>query len=122
MPPVRHLTVEQARAALERGGGIEQLLGPSEADGQRTIRWLTVFGSRDGGFVVSSHYVFDDGFGDITEYTPVDADEGVGEGADLGRFASAQEAIVATSRLGASGTRWVNQGLVGDEWHDFRGT
>ena len=89
---------------------------------EQTIRWITVFSSRDGGFVVSSHHVFDDGFGDITEYTPVDADEGVGEGADSGRYASAHEALKATSRLGVSDTRWVNQGLVGDEWHDFRRT
>jgi hypothetical protein len=73
---------------------------------------------RDGGFVVTAHHVYDDGIPDVYEFTPVNAEEYVGEGVDVGRHAEAEGALEAASDHGALSDRWVNFGMVADEYAD----
>ncbi len=54
---------------------------------------------------------------------PIDEGEYVGEGRLLGTGASPADAIaLAGSIVAARPDRWVNQGVVGDEYADYRRT
>jgi hypothetical protein len=64
--------------------------------------------------------VFDDGVPDVYELTPVDSEEYVGEGVDVGRHAEAEAALEAAAAHGAQSARWVNFGMVADEYADAR--
>ena len=114
---MRHLTPDQAAAALRRGKPVEQLLQSEPHDGQPTVKWLTINPVSDG-FVLSAHHVFDDGIPDVYELTPVDSEEYVGEGVDVGRHAEAEAALEAAGDHGAHSARWVNFGMVADEYAD----
>lgn len=115
---MRHLTPAQAVAALRRGKPVEQLLRSEPRESQPTVKWLSVNPVRDGGFVVTAHYVYDDGIPDVYELTPVDAEEYVGEGVDVGPDAEPEAAIEAAGDHGARSDRWVNFGMVADEHAD----
>lgn len=52
------------------------------------------------------------------EFAPVDDDEPVGGGRLVDRFAEADMAISDAEALGGVSVRWVNQGLIGDEYRD----
>ena len=115
---MRHLMLEQAAAALRRGTPVEQLLRSEPQDGQPTVKWLSVNPVRDGSFVVTAHHVYDEGVPDVYELTPVDTEEELGEGADVGRYAEAEAALDAAGDHGALSDRWVNFGMVADEYAD----
>ena len=115
---MRHLTPAQAVAALRRGKPVEQLLRSEPHEGQPTVKWLSVNPVRDGSFVVTAHHVYDDGIPDVYELTPVDPEEYVGEGVDVGRHAEPEAAIEAAGDHGALSDRWVNLGMVADEYAD----
>jgi hypothetical protein len=120
---VRYLTRDQALAALRRGAGIEQLLQPPTGDGG-TVRWLSLARS-DSELVLRLHAVHDEGtndFFDVYEFTPVDEEEYAGEGTVIGQFRDPTEALDAASDKGARGDRWVNCGVVQDEYADSRGS
>jgi hypothetical protein len=123
MPPSRHLTQEQASAALRRGKGVEQYLGTGD-EGRSTLRWVTV-SQRDEQFAVLLHHVFDESDGeffDIAELSPVDDEEYIGEGTVLGSYTAPEDALAAASELAkAERNRWVIEGMVGDEYADSRG-
>lgn len=118
--PVRHLTEQEAATALRPGASIEQLL--TATLGERTVRWLSIAATGDG-FALRLHDVLDDGsddFLDVYEFRPANEDEHVGEGVLLGTFPDVRAAIDAATRAGARGTRWVNGGVVQDEYADLR--
>jgi len=120
---VRHLTPDQAAAALRRGKPVEQLLECGSHDGERTVSWLSVAPS-GGEFTLTAHHVYDDGrpdFRDVTEFTPVDEWEGVGEGVEVARCAEPAAALQAATRHGASSDAWVNFSVIGDEYAHARG-
>ena len=74
---MRHLTFEQAVAALRRGKAVEQLLESPPHEGRPTVRWLTVNPGRDE-CSLWAHHVYDEGelgIVDVTEFRPVDAEE-----------------------------------------------
>ena len=122
MGAVRHLTFEQAVAALRRGKAVEQLLESAPREGRPTVRWLTVNPGRDE-CSVWAHHVYDEGelgIVDVTEFSPVDAEEYVGEGVIAGRHADPEAALEAARALGAQDGRWVNSLMVGDEYADRR--
>src|SRR5688500_228968 len=70
------------------------------------------------GFVVTAHHVYDDGLADVYELTPVDAEEYAGEGVEVGRHSEADAALEAAGDHGALNDRWVNFGMVADEYAD----
>jgi hypothetical protein len=70
---MRYLTVNFALGALRRGSGIQQVLGTDCVLGRPTLRWLTAWRDRDGGYVLTIHHVFDEGseqFWDVAEFSP----------------------------------------------------
>ena len=120
---MRHLTRDQAAGALRRGKQVEQLLDSEPHEGRRTVRWLTVGPSR-GHFVVSAHHVYDEGnpeFLDVSEFSPIDDEEEWGEGTLIARLPDPEDALDAARGHGATPERWVNQGVIGDEYADARG-
>jgi hypothetical protein len=120
---MRHLTVNFALGALRRGSGIQQLLGTDCVAGRPTLRWLTAWRDRDGGCVLTIHHAFDEGseqFWDVAEFSPVDPDEYLGEGRHLGTFSTPEDVLHAAQAYGAVTTRWVNQGVIDDEYRDLR--
>lgn len=118
---VRHLTPEQAAFALRTGRAIEQAFGREQSrDDPGTVRWFTI-SERDSMFVVRRHLVEDvggAGFGDLRSFPPIDPDEPSGEGVEVDRSSQADEAITVSATHGASPHRWVNFGVVADEYRD----
>ena len=119
---MRHLTPAFAAGALNRGQQIEQFLGPFDDDGRPGLRWIAIGPGRSG-FTVYLSEVEDAGtdtFGDITEFPPLDCDDETW-GKVIATVSDAAEAIELTERdLGADPDRWVNQGVVCSEYHDYR--
>jgi hypothetical protein len=117
---VRHLTLDQARAALRRGNSIEQLLHLRNVDGRPTVSWLTLSPTRDAELELRLHFVLDVGteqFAVVAEFPPVDDEEYAGEGKTMGWYREAQDALDDAHReWGASLERWVNQGVVCAEY------
>jgi hypothetical protein len=77
----------------------------------------------DGGFTLRRHAVLDEGdddFLDVYEFRPADEDADIGEGIMIGTFPDALTAFEAASQNGARLTRWVNNGVVQDEYADLR--
>jgi hypothetical protein len=116
------LTHDQAVAALRRGKAVEQLLQSEPRDGRATVRWISVFRSGEA-FVVTAHHVYDEGdadFLDLSEFEPVDDEEYAGEGVEVARHSRPEEALNAARGHGATSERWVNQGVLADEYADMR--
>jgi hypothetical protein len=114
----RHLTENEAVSALRRGRAVEQLLDEARHEGRSTVRWLSIF-RREDAFVVLVHHVYDDGspaFRDLSEFEPVDIEEDVGEGTQVAREPEPETALMAASSHGAVPERWVNEGVVADEY------
>ncbi len=71
--------------------------------------------------MLTRHRVEDIGgadFLDVAEFPPIDEDEEPGEGAAVGSFNDPAAAVAAAGDLGALPDRWVNEGLVGDDYGD----
>jgi hypothetical protein len=118
---VRHLSERETLAALHRGTSVEQILTRSPTDG--SICWLSLRPSGDD-FAVRLHRVHDEGsadFLDVYEFEPLDEDEDPGEGRLVGRYSDARTALDAAAGAGAQPGRWVNGGVLQDEYVDLRG-
>ncbi|MEU5992099.1 hypothetical protein ABZ806_24275 [Spirillospora sp. NPDC047418] len=120
---MRYLAGSFAAGALRRGRGIEQLLSAFEEEGRRGLRYACIWpANRHHGFVVRL-YVVEEAEGlPVDEFGAFYEDE-YGDGAEtVGETASAEEAITLAEReLAAAAGRWVNQGVLADEYHDFVG-
>ncbi len=102
---------------------MEQFLGPVGGPGRPGIRYVEVrpAGSR---FEIFLHTLEDAGhetFLDLYEFPPLDPD---GEEEDFGLLLATHEdpltALAAAEEVtGAGRGRWVNAGLVHDEYHDY---
>lgn len=119
----RYLTEAEARSALTRGASVEQFLGLADVNGRRAVRWLTVSGGRS--YVVRLHEVEDvgdDDFLDVSEFPPLDPDEYLGDGRTVADESEPDAAFAVAAKLGASADRWVNSGVVQNEYADSRRT
>lgn len=119
---VRHLNEVQTLSALRRGTSIEQMLTHSLSE--RSIQWLNVLPTDDG-FALRLHHVHDDGdadFLDVGEFQPVDEDEDFGEGRLVGQYPDAETVLEAAVVMGGRPDRWVNAGVIQDEYWALRGT
>lgn len=119
----RHLTVQEGVAALRRGRQIEQWLGADQLeDGPTAIGWLTA--SRRGtSFALVRHRVRDvwtPDFFDVTVFPAVDEQEEFGEGVVLADASDPEQLLEQAVAHGADPERWVNQGVVQDEYRDSR--
>jgi hypothetical protein len=120
---MRHLSQDEAVAALRRGKTIEQLLESAPHDGRATVTWVSASRSGDA-FVVRAHHVYDEGepeFRDVSEFAPVDDEEYAGEGIEVARHLEPERALDAARVHGATAERWVNQGVVAVEYAEVRG-
>lgn len=119
----RHLTLSEATSALRRGRQVEQYLGVDNGpDGRPVVRWVAV-GEAHRVFRLTLHEVEDvgsDDFLDVSEFPPIAEDEEVGEGQVIGTSEEADAALHLAESLGAAPDRWVNQGVVQDEYRDGR--
>jgi hypothetical protein len=117
---VRHLSEQQALAALHRRISVEQMLTRSLSD--QTVRWLSL-GPTNEGFALRLHEVRDEGstdFLDVYDFQPLDEDEDSGEGRLSGHYPDARTALEAAVGAGAHPGRWVNGGVLQDEYADLR--
>ncbi|MER7772940.1 hypothetical protein [Kitasatospora sp. NPDC096140] len=119
---MRHLTPAFALGALQRGKQIEQFLGAIETDGRPGLRWIALSPSRTGVTIYLSEVedVGTDTFLDITEFPPLDPNEETW-GREVAVLPTPEEALhQAEYELAADPQRWVNDGVVCDEYQDFR--
>lgn len=116
----RHLTVTDVKAALRRGSPVEQLLGTRLDEDDRVLSWIEIDVNRQGRYVVSEFQVFDDEiaeFSDVHEFEPFDPDHPYGTSRE---FDAADDALEYAISLGASLNKFVNEGLIDEEYRDFR--
>jgi hypothetical protein len=115
----RYLTISEAKSALARGKQIEQFLG-SFYDGQdRAIRHAVI--RPEGDRIIANVYECYEptraDFFNVGEFQNVDPDENTEDFI----FGSFEEAVSFLEyRNGLSSERFVNQGLVEEEYKDFR--
>jgi hypothetical protein len=96
----RPLTGAEAAAALRRGKQIEQFLCISN----ESLLYLTA-SPRAELYVVRKHHVRDEGtdeFRDISEFSPVDDDEYIGEGAEVSAHQTCEDAVAEAERHGGA--------------------
>jgi hypothetical protein len=119
----RYLTAAEAAGALRRSRQIEQFLECYvAADGRTAVRWLTAYTSGRT-FELVIHEVEDigtDGFFDVSAFPPLDDKEYMGEGRAVATADVAEALLDAALDHGASTDRWVNFGVVQDEYADSR--
>lgn len=113
---MRYLTEQFALGALRRGATIEQFLGPVTPAG---IRYVEI----RAGFEVYLHLVEDNGnehFWDVGEFGSLEEREEDEFGRLIARAEDAESALAAAEEIvGASRSRWVNEGVVQDEYGDY---
>ena len=117
---VRHLSEQQTLSALWRGASVEQMLTHSLSE--RRVRWLVALPDVDG-ITLRLHHVHDDGdadFLDVYDFRPVDEDEYFGEGRVVGHCPDAETVLQAAVGMGARPDRWVNAGVIQDEYAALR--
>jgi hypothetical protein len=119
---MRHLIHSFAVGALRRGKTIEQFLGEIQTEHGRGIRWLEISPTRDG-FIVYRGDVVDVGTDDrldISVFPWLDP-EHEDDDDRMAVAATPEEALAFAERfLAAHPDRWVNQGVVCDEYADYR--
>ena len=121
---MRHLTRSFAGGALRRGREVEQLVEAFEQDGRRGLRWASISpATRWNGLIVRLHTVEDLDDTDrltVDEYPSFHETDEEDFGQTIGETESAEEAIdLADRELGADPARWLNQGVLQDEYNDY---
>jgi hypothetical protein len=127
MPPTiyiamsRYLIEYYIRGAISRGQEVCQFLGGFVHDGQPALRYLIIRAESDG--IVLSMYECEDpqdeAWHDITSFGELDGAE-PGESAAEHHCATLDEALaLATVEYGGRADRWVNQGVLDDEYSDY---
>jgi hypothetical protein len=116
---MRYLTTAFAMGALRRGRQIEQFLGPCEADGRAGVRWIEIVPA-GGAYEVVLHEMLDlDEIADVYEFPDLVVHDEEYFGEILGMADDEADAMALAARHGAEDGRWVNQGVVGVEYHDM---
>ncbi|WP_326691885.1 MULTISPECIES: hypothetical protein [unclassified Streptomyces] len=120
---MRYLAEPFALGALRRGRRVEQFLGPVSAAGRSGIRYVEVrpAGGRYEVFLHTAEDVAHESFVDLYAFPPLHPED---EEEDFGRLVvTADDPLAALGaaedRTGAVRERWVNAGVVQDEYADF---
>lgn len=115
----RYLILPFIQSALNRGTGVEQFLGGFMDGDEPALRWITLCHGPDGEVEIWLNEAYDQGdesFLDVYEFTPLDDDE---DHEPVARVPTLAEALtLAQQRFGANPDRWVNAGVVQDEYLD----
>ena len=120
---MRYLVESFVFGALGRGRSVEQFLGPAGDADTLGISWVEVVPTHSG-FKVVLHTAADvgsEGFCDLGEFPPLDADDEDEEfGREIAKVMAAPDAVaLAEAWTGAVRGRWVNEGVTQDEYRDF---
>lgn len=120
---MRYLTGAYIIGALKRGRPVEQFLGPVGAPGRAGVGYVEIRPTR-AAYDVYFHTVEDvghEGFFDLVEFPPLNADEDEEEFGRLTVTADDPDTALAAAEeaTGAVRERWVNEGLIQDEYGDF---
>lgn len=119
---MRYLTPDFAVGALRRGKQIEQFLGGFDHAEAHVVRWAALSPGK-GHVTLYLSEVVDvgtDSFCDVSVFPPLDPDE-ESWGRLIGTVCNPDDALgLAERELGAAPDRWVNQGVVGSEYGDYR--
>lgn len=111
-----------AVGALRRGKQIEKFLGGVEHEGRQALRWLALGPDREGITLYFSE-VEDAGsttYSAIDNFPPIEPDDNTW-GKVIATKSIPEEALdLAENELGAQPGRWVNEGLVCSEYHDYK--
>lgn len=117
----RYLTEYFLQAAVARGREVGQFLGGFSHEGQPAIRYLGMQAD-DEGVVLSlyeKHDPQDEEWCDVVSFGELDEVE-QGEAAAEHHCASVAEALaLAEASYGARADRWVNEGILDDEYRDY---
>jgi len=116
---MRYLVYEQLRTNLSIGKPVEQWLSPRVHPNYVELRALTILKERDGTYTTSYVGYFDDGdesFTDIYAFSYPDPDDPE----VIKSFDSIDEALhFAMANYNASPDKFVNSGLLQDEYKDY---
>ncbi|MFD3925499.1 hypothetical protein [Streptomyces sp. NPDC058614] len=118
---MRHLTQSFALGALRRGRPVEQFLGPVGAPERPGIQYVEVVPAKTR-YEILLHTLEDIGhetFADLVEFPTFDPED-----EEFGRLVGTRDdplaALTAAEDVtGAVRGRWVNAGVVQDEYHDY---
>ena len=108
---------------MRRGVQVEQLLGhESPTQDLSVVRWLTLSGA--GGIIeLRLHEAEDIGsseFADVSAFPSVNPDDDYGEGVVIAASHDLDELLDHAGARGAIPNRWVNFGVIGEEYLDSR--
>ena len=121
VPSVRYLLPNQLSGALRRNHQVEQLLGVDvTAEELAVVRWMTICTAGDG-FELRLHVSEDVGsadFVDVSAFPSAHPDDEYGEGLVVATNAELDELLQIAAGHGASLDRWVNLGVIGEEYLD----
>ena len=84
--------------------------------------WLAARASGQG-YALRLWHTLDDGtdnFFDVYEFRSVDEDDNLDEGTLVGEYPDGASLLEAAADLGAKSDRWVNAGIIQDEYRDLR--
>lgn len=116
----RYLVPAFIRSALHRGVSVQQFVGAFMDGDEPALRYLELRAAGEDGIELWVHEVYDDGdesFLDVGEFTRLDADD---DDEPAARADTLDEALaLAEQRFGARPDRWVNEGVVQDEYLDY---
>jgi hypothetical protein len=127
---MRHLTSVQALAYLRLGKTIEQWLGTRPDGSDIVLRWIQVGRDPEKGYIVTLFEGFEDARAaqSIYEIYAVESDQdGAAQPVDAAgkesAFSDEEQALkFVEDRLGGARDRFVNQGMIQDEYRDVRGS
>lgn len=120
---MRYLAESFALGALRRGRPVEQFLGPVGSPERPGIHYVEVRPAKTR-YEIFLHTLEDIGhetFADLVEFPPLDPED---EEEEFGRLVGTRDdpltALTAAEDVtGAVRGRWVNAGVVQDEYHDY---
>lgn len=117
---MRYLLPFAIRSALNRGRAVEQFLGGFEHNGSPALRRLTLQ-PENASVTLLVYESYDEGGEDdldLYEFSEVDGEPG--DPAAEHPCATLEEALtLARTRYGADPDRWVNEGIIQDEYQDY---
>ncbi|MER7182748.1 hypothetical protein ABT404_25290 [Streptomyces hyaluromycini] len=118
---MRYLAESFALGALRRGRPVEQFLGPAGSPEHPGIHYVEVRPAKTHYeiFLYTLEDVGHEGFADLVEFPPLDAND-----EEFGRLVATRDdplvALAAAEDVtGAVRGRWVNAGVVQDEYRDY---
>ena len=115
----RYLAENDAKSALRGGRAIEQLLEGRLEAGLQIVRFVTIAHEATGENSVTLHEVFNGGNFDVLdvyEFSPLDPDRSYGQ---VDSFRTVDDAFqFACEQTGADPRKFVNAGVVQDEYRD----